>query len=189
MATVMVVYHSGYGHTRRVAEVISSGAREGGATSEALSVDTLRSDLSSLDRADALVFGCPTYMGGPSAGFKAFMDSTTRIWMNRGWKDKLAAGFTNSGSLHGDKQTTLFVLMTYAAQHGMIWIPQTELSTPRDGEHGSRPEDVNRVGASIGLMTQSDNRPADETPSSGDLETARRFGVRIAEIARRWVRS
>ena len=39
-----------------------------------------------------------------------------------GWKDKIAAGFTNSGSRSGDKLATLIQLALFAARHGMHWI-------------------------------------------------------------------
>jgi hypothetical protein len=47
---------------------------------------------------------------------------------------------------------------------------------------------VNRVGSSLGLMTQSDNAGPDVTPGAGDKKTAELFGARIAEVAKRWGR-
>jgi multimeric flavodoxin WrbA len=96
--------------------------------------------------------------------------------MKLAWKDKIAAGFTNSGSPSGDKLNTLFQLSVLAAQHGMIWVGQTEVN---DGK-------INRIGSFLGLMAQSDNAPADQTPPPQDLETARRFGARVAKAVLRW---
>ena len=45
-------------------------------------------------------------------------DSDAAGW----WADRLAAGFTKSGSQHGDKQNTLVGFATFAAQHGMHWV-------------------------------------------------------------------
>ena len=39
-----------------------------------------------------------------------------------GWKDKIAAGFANSGSRSGDKLATLIQLALFAARHRMHWI-------------------------------------------------------------------
>jgi hypothetical protein len=50
------------------------------------------------------------------------MESTSKLWLQQRWKDKLAAGFTNSGSLYGDKANALGELCCFAAQHGMLWI-------------------------------------------------------------------
>ena len=48
-------------------------------------------------------------------------------------------------------------------------------------------EDINRVGSFSGLMTQSNTKSGpDIAPPSGDLETARRFGKRIADITARF---
>ncbi len=46
--------------------------------------------LAKLGAADAIVFGTPTYMAGPSAQFKAFADATGMIWFQRGWRNKIA---------------------------------------------------------------------------------------------------
>jgi multimeric flavodoxin WrbA len=62
-------------------------------------------------------------MGSASAAFKVFMEASSRRWMEQRWADKLAAGFTNSGSWNGDKQNTLVQFVTFAAQHGMLWVP------------------------------------------------------------------
>lgn len=185
MGTVAIIYHSGFGHTARVAEYVADGCRLGGADPTLLTVHAATDELESLARYDALVFGAPTYMGSCSAAFKGFMEATVKIWLNRGWKDKLAAGFSNSGGLHGDKQNTLVQLATFAAQHGMIWISQGEMAEQVDGRHGGQPDAINRVGASLGLMTQSDNAAPDLAPPRGDLETARLFGQRIAQVCAR----
>ncbi len=37
------------------------------------------------------------------------------------WRNKIAAGFTNSGARSGDKLATLVQIAIFAAQHGMHW--------------------------------------------------------------------
>src|SRR5262249_31075003 len=107
MTHVAVVFHSARGHTRVLADAVARGAAEVPGTRVALmAVESVDWDV--LARADALVFGCPTFMGGPSAAMKAFMDASShRAWATRAWKDKLAAGFTNSSGMSGDKLGTL----------------------------------------------------------------------------------
>jgi len=186
MAKVAIVYHSGFGHTKRVAEHVAEGAAAIERTQMSLqSVEAL--DLETLHAADAIVFGAPTYMGSASAGFKGFMESTSRLWLQQRWKDKLAAGFTNSGSLAGDKANTLVELCCFAAQHGMVWVG---LGMLVNGVRGDRddPRHLNRLGSSLGLMTQADvDRSPELAPPISDLETARAFGRRIAELAARWL--
>lgn len=46
-----------------------------------------------LDGADAIIFGCPTYMGDVSSVFKKFMEESPKVWAQQKWADKLAAGF------------------------------------------------------------------------------------------------
>ncbi len=194
MAKVVIVYHSGFGHTRRVAEhVVKGAAAVVGVQASLLTADEAVANTAPLDEADCIVFGAPTYMGGPSAPFKSFIDATSRRWLSQTWKDKLAAGFTNSGSYSGDKQGTLLAFVTLAMQHGMVWVGQAEMTRPADPNapkslHGASPDAVNRLGSHIGLMTQSDNAPPEQTPSPGDLRTAELFGERIARATLRWVR-
>ena len=187
MPHLAVVFHSGYGHTKRLADAVAAGAAEvDGVHVSLLTTDEAMERLDDLDAADASVFGTPTYMGGPSGPFKTFADATSRKWLAGEWKDKLAAGFTISGSYSGDKSITLAYLITLAMQHKMIWVGQGEAVAMHEGAHGGKPEDVNRIGSSTGLMAQADNVAPDESPPSGDIRTAELFGARVAQAAVRW---
>lgn len=183
MSKIAIVFHSGYGHTERQARAIADGARSvAGADVRLISVaeaDGLRAEL---DGSDAIVFGCPTYLGSVSAGMKAFMESTSRTWAAQGWKDKLAAGFTNSGSPSGDKFNTLVDLAAFAAQHGMVWVSLGLLPRYRD-EQG---REINRSGSFLGATAQSPGVDHANEPGEDDLETARLLGRRVAEAAARW---
>ena len=122
MSKIVIVYHSGYGHTAAVAKAVARGAAGvADTTAQLVSVDDIAKHWADLDEADAIIFGSPTYMGGVSAPFKSFMDASAKVWFVQGWKDKLAAGFTHSGSQNGDKFNTVTQLFTFAKQHGMIW--------------------------------------------------------------------
>lgn len=178
MIEIAVLFHSGYGHTARLAQHIQHGAAsETGVHAHLMSVDDLDWDL--LDRCQGIVFGSPTYMGSVSAPFKQFMDQTSQRWVQQSWRDKVAAGFTNSWGLSGDKLNTLIQLAVFASQHGMIWVGQTEINIEQ------QPDSLNRLGSSLGLMAQSDNASPDLTPPAGDLQTAFRFGQRIARLTKR----
>src|SRR5918996_360654 len=115
LVRVAVVFHSGTGHTRVQAEAVHRGAaRVTGVAAELIAVDEVESRWQSLDGADAIVFGTPTYMAGPSASFKAFLDATAPRWQEQRWRNKLAAGFTNSAGMNGDKLATLQALALFA---------------------------------------------------------------------------
>lgn len=121
---VAVVYHSGYGHTVKVAQAVAQGA----ASVSSVAVDLVKAeeahlDWSLLDNADAIIMGTPTCMGSLSAPFKAFMDATSHLqYVEKCWANKIAAGFTNGASRGGDKQNSLVQLATFAARHQMHWV-------------------------------------------------------------------
>ncbi|MBK7414988.1 MAG: NAD(P)H-dependent oxidoreductase [Dechloromonas sp.] len=179
MSKVIVVYHSGYGHTKRVAESVAEGA-----AAELLAIDAEGNlpdgGWEKLAAADAIIFGTPTYMGGASWQFKKFADASSKPWYGRAWQDKVFGGFTNSASLNGDKQVTLIGLQTLASQHGGIWVSLGLL--PSNSKAAAR-TDINNLGGSVGLLVQSpSDAGVDEIPQ-GDLDTAKRYGQRVAEVA------
>ncbi len=191
MTKVAIVYHSGYGHTAVLAEKVAEGVRDAGQTPILLKIDNAAQDFAPLidqiTEADAVVFGAPTYMGDVSGVFKVFADATSSAFFTGAWKDKLAAGFTNSHSFSGDKAHALASLAILAAQHGMNWV-NLGLAPPGVTAAERGPETLNRVGSFIGLAAQSDNVSAEISPPAGDRETARLLGVRVAEAAVRWTR-
>lgn len=186
---VAVVYHSGYGHTAKQADAVAQGAGSvPGVAVDVLRVDDLTDELwSGLDRADAIIFGAPTYMGGPSGVFKTFADVSAAIWSREGWKDKIGAGFTNSGLMSGDKLNTLSYFAILAAQHGMHWV-NLGLKGGWDTSAGSA-DDLNRLGSWIGATAQSNkDQGPDLVPPASDLRTAEYLGRRVALVTQQWVR-
>src|SRR5262245_48289884 len=147
-----------------------------------MSVDAIDQD--ALAAADAIVLGCPTYMGSASAAFKQFMDGTAAIWALQGWRDKLAAGFTHPAAPSGDKLGTLVQLAVFAAQHGMVWIG---LGLPPTYAGLGDADDTNRLGSHLGAMAQS--RPGGGAVPDGDLRTAEHLGRRVADAVVRWGRT
>jgi len=183
MIQIAVVYHSGYGHTAKQAEAVRAGAASvPGASVTLVPVEKIEQHWGGLEAADAIVFGSPTYMGSVSAPFKAFMDASSKTWGEQKWKDKLAAGFTNSASQNGDKLNTLIQLAVFAAQHGMHWISLGLL--PGNNSSKGSAEDLNRLGGYLGAMAQSNaDVGADVAPPAADLRTAGELGRRVAETA------
>ena len=181
MSNTVVVYFSGYGHTKKVAEFVAKGAN---AKLIAVSAegDITDADWDTLNAADAIIFGAPTYMGNYPWQFKKFADASSKIWFNQGWKDKVFGGFSNSASLNGDKQVTLIALQTLASQHGGIGV---SLGLPPSNTQAATRQDVNNLGASVGVLVQSPSDAGDEAIPAGDLETARLYGERVAAVAAR----
>jgi NAD(P)H dehydrogenase (quinone) len=197
MTTVSVVFHTGMGHTGALAEAIAKGAASlEGVTVHLLQIkpeqigangrwqeDTI---LAQLDASDAIVFGCPTWMGSVSSVFKAFMEATFNLWFEQRWKDKIAGGFTNSASQSGDKLSSLFQLSIFANQLSMIWVGVGD--PPGNNQSTRSINDINRLGSWLGVMSQSNgDQDATLAPPQNDRITGERYGRRVALIAKRWV--
>ena len=183
MAKVAIVYHSGYGHTKLLAEAVAKGAASvAGTKVDLVTVEEADAKIETLNAADAIIFGSPTYMGDVSGQFKTWADTTAKVWFGQGWKDKIAAGFTNSGNLSGDKLNTLQTMWTLAMQHSMIWVslgvmPKTE----KDGLV------LNRLAGYGGAFSISENAaPGPDNPDKGDIATGAALGQRVAEVTKKF---
>lgn len=182
MATICVVSHSITGTTSKLAESVLAGLNSvEGCIGRLLSIEgsdildgRYRNEavLNALDTSDAMIFGCPTFMGGPSAQFKAFADASSDRWETQHWEGKLCAGFTVGSNPSGDQLATLQYFTLLGAQHGMLWVG---INIPG----GYDPEGRNRLGAQLGLVSQSTGTHVPDI----DLVTASYFGARVARKA------
>lgn len=194
MPNIAIVYHTTYGHTKLQAEAVQRGAQSfPGATVHLYTTEEATTAMDELDSADAIIFGCPTYMGSLSAGMKAFIEAAAKKWFTLAWKDKIAGAFTNSSSFSGDKVNTLVGLVINAMQHGMIYVSlgiNPSENRPEDMKTiaGPSPEAHNRLGSFIGPMSASFQVNPPGAPCKGDLETAELYGLRIATIAAQFVK-
>lgn len=184
MASIAIVYHSGYGHTQRQAQAVAEGS---GGHLIAIDADgnIPEGAWEQLLAADAIVFGSPTYMGGPSWQFKKFADASSKAWFTQAWKNKLFAGFTNSASTTGDKASTMAYFTTLAMQHGGLWVGTGMM--PANSKAATR-NDVNWIGAASGAFATTPSDAGVNEMLPGDLETARQFGARVAEVAGKWAK-
>jgi NAD(P)H dehydrogenase (quinone) len=185
MLSVVVVYHSAYGHNERLAQSVWEGvARVEGVEAILIAVEYIEAHWTTLAKASAIIWGSPTYMGSVSGVFKQFMDKTGTIWSQRAWKDKLSAAFTCSACLFGDKMTTLQQLHTFAMQHGMIWVGLDALPE----QINTQGIKLNQVGSTIGVMAVAANEfSAEQAPNVEDYATAAYLGERVARLACAWI--
>ncbi|MFJ4845577.1 MULTISPECIES: flavodoxin family protein [unclassified Streptomyces] len=180
---VAIAYHSGYGHTTVLAEAVRDGVVEAGGVAHLIKVDEITDEQwALLDASDAIVFGSPTYMGTASGAFHQFAEATSKRWFVHSWKDKLAAGFSNSGAKSGDKLHTLQYFTVLAAQHGMTWVnlglhPGWNSSTASE-------DDLNRLGFYLGAGAQTHTDHGPDEVHKADIATAGHLGRRVTQQTR-----
>ena len=153
--SILVLYYSRQGATRKMAELIAQGIESVAgcdamlrtvpaisAVSEAIEpvIPTDGApyvDVDDLNRCAALALGSPTRFGNMAAPLKYFWDSTSAQWLAGSLVGKPACVFTSTGSLHGGQESTLLSMMIPLLHHGMmvLGIPYTEptLMTTRTG--------------------------------------------------------
>ena len=181
--TIALIYFSGSGNTAKLAQAARQGAQDQVRVVEhrILGTDVVdgrfenEAALELVDAAVGVLFGSPTYMGGPAAEFKAFADASSSRWSQRTWRNKLAGGFTSGSCPGGDQAHTLAYFSVLAAQHGMVWC---NLDIPG----GEDPLGRNRLGTQVGVASQTINGEL----HPGDLLTAQYLGHRIATLTKRF---
>ena len=188
MATISVIYHSGMGHTTKMAEAVAEGAGGVAGTKvhflaiegKDITEGRWQNDdiMKKLDASDGIIFGSPTYMGSVSAQMKAFIDATSERWMKQTWKDKVASAFSVSGGPSGDKFNTLMTFATLAMQQGMIWVG---LGVTPLNDTG-----LNRLSFYFGAAGQAMLESPEEAPNAEDKKTGAFLGRRVAEVANRF---
>ena len=184
MIQLAIIYFSVSGTTEKLAQALERGAAAiADVTLCQITGDDIISGrfqnemlLRTIDAANGVAFGSPTYMGGPSAQFKAFADASSDRWSKQKWANKIAAGFTTGACASGDQLHTLTYFTILAAQHGMLWCG---LDIPGGEDSSGR----NRLGSQLGLATHL----VDGGLPQSDLSSAVYLGRRLAQIASRHV--
>ncbi len=179
--TVAVVSHSVTGTTQALAQSVVIGVNSvDGARAINMPIENDQlvtgrfpnsEQMQQITACDAIIFGTPTFMGGPTAQFKAFADASSDQWEDQLWANKIAAGFTIGANYSGDQHATIQYLTTLAGQHGMIWVgvdsPGGDVGVP------------NRLGAQGGVIAHS----PDGTIHDQDAQLAQYLGNRVAKLA------
>jgi len=181
LSKVAIVFFSGTGTTKKLAESVQEGVAETDAqclmcelSGEEITAGRWANDslANSLDDCDAIIFGTPTYMGSLSAQLKAFFDAMVPRWYTQAWNGKLAAGFTASSLAAGDKLNCLQDISSFAMQMGMVWV----------GTGASFSDQLNPNGFYLGVGATASTP---EQIQDIDANTARFLGRRVAEYAAR----
>ena len=128
-STILVLYYSRHGATRKLAELIAQGIESVpgfdarlrtvpavSTVAEATAPDIPASGapyVETQDLADCagLALGSPTRFGNMAAALKYFLDGTAAEWLAGTLAGKPAVVFTSTGSLHGGQESTLLSMM------------------------------------------------------------------------------
>ncbi|MES2070896.1 MAG: NAD(P)H:quinone oxidoreductase [Pseudomonadota bacterium] len=153
--TLLVLYYSRHGATRKMAEFIAQGIESvPGCDARLRTVPAVSTvthataaeipaegapyvEISDLQECAGLALGSPTRFGNMSSAMKYFWDGTATEWLSGTLAGKPACVFTSTGSLHGGQESTLISMMLPLMHHGMLLLglPYThaELMTTKSG--------------------------------------------------------
>jgi NAD(P)H dehydrogenase (quinone) len=138
MNEILVLYYSAGGSVRRLAELVAEGVeRVPGAEARLRTVPRVSPvttvaqpeippqgapycELQDLERCAGLALGSPARFGNMAAPLKAFLDTTTPLWLKGALAGKPACAFTSSASLYGGQETALVSMMLPLLHHGMV---------------------------------------------------------------------
>jgi flavorubredoxin len=81
---VFLIYDSKYGNTKLAAQQIAAGLKESGGINIELGY-VKETDAKKLVDFDALIFGAPNHMGGPSRTMSKFIDSLEKVQLRAKW--------------------------------------------------------------------------------------------------------
>lgn len=136
--TILVLYYSRHGATRKLAELIAQGVESvpgvearlrtvppvstvAEATAPGIPLDGAPYvELSDLAECAGLALGSPTRFGNMAAAMKYFLDGTAAEWLAGTLSGKPAVVFASTGSLHGGQEATLLSMMIPLLHHGML---------------------------------------------------------------------
>lgn len=196
--SILVLYYSRHGSTRKLAELLAQGIESVpgcdallrtvpsvSAVSEAIeaAIPTEGApyvELSDLQQCAAIALGSPTRFGNMAAPLKYFWDSTTAQWLAGALVGKPACVFTSTGSLHGGQESTLLSMMMPLLHHGMmvLGIPYTEAALMTTSTGGTP------YGASH-WSGVSGNLPISDETRALTVALGRRLAMTAQQLARR----
>jgi NAD(P)H dehydrogenase (quinone) len=150
MSKLLVLFHSFYGDTYRLAEAVAQGAREAGVQVEVKQVpetvpeEALKAS-GALDAKKAfahipvasvaelpdyagIAFGTGTRFGNMTSTMRSFLDQTGKLWQDGALVGKVATVFGTTG-VGGGRETTIVSTWFTLAHHGMIIVPAGYVSS------------------------------------------------------------
>lgn len=158
---ILVLYYSHHGAVRQMAQLFARGIEQvPGATARIRTVPRVAAvteavapavpdagapyvEIADLLECCALALGSPTRFGNMAAPLKAFLDTTSELWLKGALAGKPAAVFTSTSTLHGGQESTLLSMMLPLLHHGMVIVglpysePELALTTSGGTPYGA----------------------------------------------------
>ncbi|HZW14230.1 MAG TPA: NAD(P)H:quinone oxidoreductase [Noviherbaspirillum sp.] len=189
--TILVLYYSRHGSTRKMAELLAQGIESvQGCEARLRTVPPVSTvveatqpaipesgapyvELRDLEECAGFALGSPTRFGNMAAPMKYFLDSTSAQWLSGALSGKPACVFTSTGSIHGGQEATLLSMMIPLLHHGMMVLglpythPQlmttTTGGTPYGASHWSGPNGNHAISDDTRTLTIALGRRLAET--------------------------
>jgi NAD(P)H dehydrogenase (quinone) len=175
---ILVIYASMFGHTKVLAEAIAEGA---GAVADTMvvleSVDDVEPD--ELEVADGIIWGSSGIFGEPNPKMATFFSKLGRLWVHGSLQGKVGGVFATTSTPHYGLENILRALQTPMQHHGMIIVTNAGPNTPDRIAYGCP------YGAGAAIPVESDRSAPMNRPREEEMELARQFGARVAQVARR----
>ncbi len=167
---VLVAYYSLTGNTERFAQGVVEGIERVPGTLAALKKvhDVSKQDL---ERADAIVLGCPTYFANIPGAMKVIIDDWNWKW-KVDFTDKVGGAFATGAGQVGGKEHVVVSLLLFMIHNRMV--VAGPLYQDEEGED---------IWAESGAAAMTG--PLDPGVSDKELDGARRLGQRVARLAKK----
>lgn len=141
---LLVVYYTGKGSTKRMAEEIGKGAERLGVEVEVKSVGEC--GLSDLAEADGIVIGSPTYFSNVAWQVKKLIDESIALYRKGNQlRGKVGGCFTSSGTRRDGKDCIRMLELTLGFHHKLKMVPGI-IRSP-----GDREEEVSEMCQQYGM--------------------------------------
>jgi len=141
---LLVVYYTGTGNTKRMAEEIGKGAEQLGVNVQIKSVEEC--ELSDLAEADGIAVGSPTYFSNVAWQVKKLIDESITLYRKgHQLRDKVGGCFTSVGTRRDGKDCIRMLELALGFHHKL------KMVTGIIRASGDRWEDVSKICQQYGM--------------------------------------
>ena len=141
---LLVVYYTGTGNTKRMAEEIGKGAEQLGVNVQIKSVEEC--ELSDLAEADGIAVGSPTYFSNAAWQVKKLIDESITLYRKgHQLRDRVGGSFTSSGTRRDGKDCIRMLELALGFHHKL------KMVTGIIRASGDRWEDVSKICQQYGM--------------------------------------